>query len=929
MTRLNRIPLRRLLPGSIVMLALLMLLLALGVVKPLVSDIVYTNTEEGLRSTLNRIQGTAEFMLSRGDLAGLKREIAVASARGQVKTLVVVDAEERIIASSHLAVVNRLIHELPLHLDLSLLDQARRIVGPLYLRQQEGENTIYGIAAFRYPDPQNSLKPLSGLIIIELDVQQVLAPVSHQLNVLFSAVTLGVVLFAFLLWWLLEDSITKRLQRITQVAQGFSIDDFSQRTGLKGADELGQVGEVLDQMADRLEQNRAQILTFNKQMENILKFIPSMVFIKDLNGVYQLANERFDQVFKRSGHRGETVFDMLEEPYASRMSEYDQDVIKTAAPVQFQTEFPVDGEMHRWFMVKFPLVDELGKSYAVATVATDVTEQERNENLARIAQRVFEHTTEGIMITDADNRIVDVNESLVRMSGYSRDELIGQPPGIQRSGRQGEDFYTGFWKALKQKGNWTGELENRRADGSLYPVRLSVSAIYDRTGALDGYFGIFQDITHEKQAEADLHRLAFHDSLTGLFNRTEFQRVLTDAVHRGERYGEAFGLLFIDLDLFKEVNDSLGHAIGDRLLCEVAQRLRNCVRDTDRVFRLGGDEFTLLLPQIHEDTELSVVAEKVIQALKTPFVFDGQEVRVGCSVGVVSYPRDGHESDILLGHADAAMYFAKELGRGRYAFFDPQINERNQRAMRVKAELPKGLERQEFSLVYQPKQKPNGQVTGYEALMRWHSAELGAVSPVEFIPLAEASDALEQMTDWLLQQVVTDLRDPKLAGKQIAINLSPRQFQGGNWAESLKNTIEANDLRPEQLCIEVTEGALVENFAMAAEQLAAVQALGVEVAVDDFGTGYSSLEYLKRLPIDYLKIDRSFVRDIETDADDRVIVETIIVLAHSLGLQVVAEGVETRAQADFLSERGCDELQGYLFSAPRPLSELGEQQVKI
>ncbi len=929
MMRLNRIPLRHLLPGSIVMLAILMLLLALGVVKPMVSDIVYTNTQDGLRSTLNRIQGTAEFMLSRGDLAGLKREIAVASARGQVKTLVVVDAQERIVASSHLATVNHFVQELPLHMDFTLLEQAKRVVGPLYLRQQEGENSIYGIAAFRYPDPENSLRNLTGLIIMELDVQQVLAPVSRQLNILFGVVTLGVILFAFLLWWLLEGSITKRLQRITLVTQSFSADDFSQRTGLSGADELGQVGQVLDQMAERLEQNRAQILTFNKQMENILKFIPSMVYIKDLDGIYRLVNERFVEVLGRPDGTGQTVFDMLDEPYASYMAEYDQTVLDTGTPTQFQAEFPVNGDMHRWFMVKFPLVDEQGKSYAVATVATDVTEQERNENLARIAQRVFEHTTEGIMITDADSRIVDVNESLVRMSGYAREELIGQLPGIQRSGHQDKAFYQSFWDALKQKGNWTGELENRRADGSLYPVRLSVSAIYDRTGDLDGYFGIFQDITHEKQAEADLHRLAFHDSLTGLFNRTEFHRVLTDAVHRGERYGEAFGLLFIDLDLFKEVNDSLGHAIGDRLLCEVAQRLRSCVRDTDRVFRLGGDEFTLLLPQIHEDTELSVVAEKVIQALKTPFVFDGQEVRVGCSVGVVSYPRDGHEADILLGHADAAMYFAKELGRGRYAFFDPQINERNQRAMRVKAELPKGLERQEFSLVYQPKQKPNGQVTGYEALMRWYSAELGAVSPVEFIPLAEASDALEQMTDWLLQQVVADLRDPKLAGKQIAINLSPRQFQGGNWAESLKNTIEANELRPEQLCIEVTEGALVENFATAAEQLAAVQALGVEVAVDDFGTGYSSLEYLKRLPIDYLKIDRSFVRDIETDADDRVIVETIIVLAHSLGLQVVAEGVETRAQADFLSERGCDELQGYLFSAPRPLSELGEQQVKI
>lgn len=929
MNRINQIPLRRLLPGAIILLALLLLIMALGVLKPMVTGILYDNMEESLRSTLNRIQGTTEYMLSRGDLAGLKREVAVTSARNQVKHLLILDADSNVISSSRLAHVGKSVAELALHLDPSLLPRAREEIEPLYVRQLEGENTLYGLSAFRYPDPDNSLRDRQGLIIMELDVQQVLRPVTYKLDMIFAALTLGVVLFAFMVWRLLEGSITRRLQQITQAVDGLAQDDFSQRTGLQGADELGQVGQVLDQLAEQLEQSRAQIVTFNKQMENILKHIPSMVYIKDREGVYRLVNERFVQVLGQPDASGDTVFDLLEEPYARFISERDQQVLEQGTPVQFQTEFPVNDELHRWFMVKFPLVDEQGHCYAVATVATDVTEQERNENLARIARRVFEHTSEGIMITDADNRIVDVNQSLVRMSGYNRDQLIGESPNIQNSGRQDPVFYHRFWQALEQQGNWTGEMENRRADGSLYPVRLSVSAIYDRSGGLDGYFGIFQDITHEKQAEQDLHRLAYHDSLTGLFNRTEFQRVLSEAVHRGERYGEPFGLLFIDLDLFKEVNDSLGHAVGDQLLCEVANRLRSCIRDSDRAFRLGGDEFTLLLPQVKRDSELSAVAEKALQALKKPFFIDDREVRIGCSIGVVSYPRDGHGADILLGHADAAMYFAKELGRGRFAFFDPQINERNQRAMKVKSELPKALERQEFSLVYQPKQKPDGAVTGYEALMRWQSAELGAVSPAEFIPLAETSDALELMTDWLLQQVVADLKDPKLSGKQIAINLSPRQFQGGNWAESLKQTIETNNLCPEQLCIEVTEGALVENFATAAEQLSAVQALGVEVAVDDFGTGYSSLEYLKRLPIDYLKIDRSFVRDIETDADDRVIVETIIVLAHSLGLQVVAEGVETRAQADFLSERGCDELQGYLFSAPRPLSELGEQQVKI
>ena len=929
MNRLNQIPLRRLLPGSILVLAVLLLLLALGVIKPFVSDLIYQNMEEGLRSSLNRIQGTTEYMLSRGDLEGLKREVAVASAHREVKHLLVLDEAGEVLASSRLAHIGQPVQLLALHLSPELLARARGSVEPVYQRQHEGENTVYGLAAYLYPDPENRLRNKRGVILMELDVERVLAPMVRQLDRLFLWVTLAVALFAGLIWWLLEGSISRRLVRITRAVQGLAAEDFSQRTRLEGRDELSQIGQVLDQMAERLEQNRAQIIKFNRQMENILRFIPSMVYIKDLRGCYRLVNERFVDVLGQPDEDGTTVFDVLDEPYARQIVERDRQVIETSAPVQFQIDFPVHGDMHHWFMVKFPLVDEEGQCYAVCTVATDVTEQERNENMARIARRFFEHTTEGIMITDADNRIVDVNDSLVQMSGYSREEMLGQPPSLQRSGCQAPTFYQELWETLQAQGKWSGELRNRRADGSLYPVRLSVSGIYDRQNKLNGYFGIFQDITDEKQAERDLYRLAYHDSLTGLYNRTEFMRSLTEAVHRGERYHEPFGLLFIDLDLFKEVNDSLGHAAGDALLCEVAKRLQGCVRDVDRAFRLGGDEFTLLLPRQETDTDLAVVSDRLIAELKRPFSLEGKDVRIGCSIGAVSYPRDGHDPDTLLGHADAAMYFAKELGRGRFAFFDPQINARNQRAMRIKAALAKALEQGEFSLVYQPKlSAEDAQVVGYEALMRWHSGELGAVSPVEFIPLAEASDVLEQMTAWLLQQVVRDLQSAKLAGRQISINLSPRQFQDGHWAETLRETIETHRLRPEQFCIEVTESALVENFHMASQQLAAIQALGVKVAIDDFGTGYSSLEYLKRLPIDYLKIDRSFVRDIETDADDRVIVETIIVLAHSLGLQVVAEGVETRAQADFLKDRGCDELQGYLFSAPRPLSELGEQQIK-
>ncbi|MBA4503168.1 bifunctional diguanylate cyclase/phosphodiesterase [Marinobacterium marinum] len=924
MNIINSFPLRRVIPATILAFALLVLVLAFAVIKPFVGELLYQDQASGLKATLNRLQGTTEYFLGKGDLEGVQREIAATSANSEVKSLLLVDAGGRVVASSRLAHVGELLQTIPIHSGMDLIEQVKHSWKPAYRHQQLGENTIYGVAPYLYPDPDNRLRERKGLVILEVDIDRTLSQLYHRLDMLFLWTSLVVVVLAALAWLLVDRAVSRRLWRITETVRELAADNLGSRTRLKGRDELSLIGQILDQMADRLEQNRSQLLRANRQMENILRFIPAMVYIKDRNGHYRLVNERFIEVLGEPTETGTSVFDVLPEPYASEIEHHDRQVLESREARQFHINFPVRGEMHNWFMVKFPLVNEEGKLYAICTVATDVTEQERNENLARLAQRIFEHTTEGIMVTDADNRIVDVNHSLMEMTGFSRDQLLGQSPSLQRSGKQNDSFYAQMWQAIYRQGKWSGELINRRADGQLYPARLSISTIVNRHGELDGYFCIFRDITEEKQSERDLHRLAYHDTLTGLYNRTEFMRVVSDALDHGERYGNRFGLLFIDLDLFKEVNDRFGHASGDKLLCEVARRLSDCLRDTDRAFRLGGDEFTVLLPKVNDDADLVTVADKLIKRLATPFIIEGQHIHIGCSIGMVSYPRDGVDRDTLLGHADAAMYFAKEQGRGRHAFFDPRINARNQRIMKIKTGLSQALERQELSLVYQPKVRPDtGEVTGYEALMRWRSAEMGEVSPAEFIPIAETGQLLGEMTEWLLHQVAQDMAAPALQGKQIGINLSARQFQTGYWVDALKTIIRQYRLRPEQICLEVTESALVENFQTAAIQLMEMQALGVRVAIDDFGTGYSSLEYLKRLPIDYLKIDRSFVRDIETDADDRVIVETIVVLAHSLELQVIAEGVETQAQADFLQARGCDELQGYLYSRPLPLSEIG------
>lgn len=922
MKLITELPLRRIIPITVALFAVLMVALALGLIRPYLEQLMYQNIEENLRYTLNRLQGTTEYLFSHDDLEGVRREVAATSANRRVKHLLIADSEGIVIASSRLAQIGKPLSSLDLHFDRELIERAATRRQPMYQHQSEGENTLYGLMPFIQFKRNEAVLGGWGMILVEVDLDSSLAPVLYRLDRLFLWVALAVLLLAGLAWGLMERAVSRRLLKITNMAAALASDDLQQRTELRGRDELSQIGQAMDNMADRLEQNRRQLLRTSRQMENILRFIPSMVFIKDSAGRYLMVNERFEEIFGSPGDQGTTVFDLLPEPWASEIERRDREVLRTLKPTQFQISFPVRGEMLNWFMVKFPLVNESGGFYAVCTVATDVTKQERNENLARIAQRIFEHTAEGIMITDATNRIVDVNRSLLEMTGYKREILLGQKPSIQKSGRQNAAFYARMWQEIQAEGKWSGELWNRRADGSLYPVRLSISTILDSQGALDGYIGIFQDITEEKQSERELHLLAYHDSMTGLYNRTEFMRRVAEALQRGERYGERFGLLFIDLDLFKEVNDTYGHAVGDQLLCQVARRLKGCLRESDSAFRLGGDEFTVLLPQPENDEALAVVATKLIAQLKQPFVIEGRDVRISSSIGIVSYPQDGEDQDTLLGHADVAMYFAKEQGRGRYAFFDPEINARNQHKMRIKAGLGQALAKNELYLAYQPRVMPDGRICGYEALMRWQSEALGAVSPAEFIPVAESGLLMEAMTDWLLQQVGRDLQQPPLKGSQVSINLSSRQFQNGIWVDRLRAVMEQYDIRPHQFCIEVTESALIENFGTTVEQLSEVQALGVEVAIDDFGTGYSSLEYLKRLPIDYLKVDHSFVRDIENDADDRTIVRTIILLAHSLGLKVVAEGVETEAQAAFLVQEGCDELQGYLYSQPKRLEEL-------
>lgn len=920
--RLAAPPIRLLVPGLIFSVAALGLMFSYFVVRPYLLALSFDSTRADITYTLNRLQGTLEYLLAREDLGGVRREVAANSVRRDVRYLLVIDPQGRVVAASSLADVGLTLAEVNLHFDPDLLRQALAR-DRVQTEHVVDEGTLYGIVPLRFAQTGTTLRSVSrGAVLIELDLAP--DPGSRGIKKLFVWVALAIMLLGILLWYGFERHIRRRLKLITSGLAALESGVYDQPVRLYGDDELARIAKAMNQLAASLAVSRAEILAQNNRFDSIMQHVPALVSIVAPEGDFSYANERFRQVYGRDpAVTGENLEAVFSADTAARYRTLNQEVLEKETSMQLEITTRVKGEDRRWFMVKFPLVDGSREGLQVCTLSMDITEREQNLQLLRISRRIFENTAEGIIVTDRERRIIEVNNSFALITGYSKEELLGHTPDLLNASEQSSDLHRAFWQSLENQGKWQGELTNRRRDGSLYQARLSVSTITGRDGELKGYFAIYQDITAEKRAEASLRELAYYDPLTGLYNRASFKRKMADALHRLERFGEPFGLLFIDLDRFKEINDSFGHEHGDRLLVQVAQRIERELRELDLACRLGGDEFTVLVPHADDDAHLALISQRLIDAISRPYPLGDQSMEVGCSIGIVVAPRDGTDADVLMRHADAAMYHAKENGRGHYAFFDAAIDARNQRLMRIKQGLKLAEARNELSLVYQPEVDPHsGRVLLHEALMRWNSEELGPVAPDEFIAVAEESELISQLTRWLVEQVARDARRPVLAEGRISINLSPRQFRSDSWLSLIRKAIEQGALAPQQLCIEVTENALVEDLSQTLEQFDQLKRMGIQVAIDDFGTGYSSLAYLKRLPIDYLKIDRSFVADIGQDLEDQTIVETVILMAHALGLQVVAEGAETEEQVAFLRGRGCDLIQGYYYARPLPVDEL-------
>ncbi|CDM54160.1 motility regulator [Pseudomonas aeruginosa WS394] len=548
-----------------------------------------------------------------------------------------------------------------------------------------------------------------------------------------------------------------------------------------------------------------------------------------------------------------------------------------------------------------------------------------------MAATVFEHSTAAIMVTDPAGYIVQVNDSFSRLTGYSPADVLDQQPRLLTADRQEANQLKHVLASLQHSGSWEGEILQKRKTGELYPSWVGITAVRDEEGDLVSFVCFFSDISERKASERRIHRLAYYDALTHLPNRTLFQDRLHTALQQAERNGQWVVLMFLDLDRFKPINDALGHAAGDRMLQEVATRLSACVSQDDTVARMGGDEFTLLLPS-QGDREIALkraiqVAELILGRLARPFTLEGREFFVTASIGVALSPQDGAELSLLMKNADTAMYHAKEMGKNNFQFYQAEMNARALERLELESDLRRALELGEFVLHYQPQFTGDGRrLTGAEALLRWQHPRRGLVPPSEFIPVLEEIGLVAQVGDWLLAEACKQLRSwhkAKVRVPKVSVNLSARQFADGQLGERIAAILYETGIPPACLELELTESILMSDVAEAMQILSGLKRLGLAIAVDDFGTGYSSLNYLKQFPIDVLKIDRSFVDGLPHGEQDAQIARAIIAMAHSLNLMVIAEGVESQAQLDFLREHGCDEVQGYLFGRPMPAEQFG------
>ncbi|KAB2925674.1 MAG: EAL domain-containing protein [Dechloromonas sp.] len=660
------------------------------------------------------------------------------------------------------------------------------------------------------------------------------------------------------------------------------------------------------------------------QMETLINALPDPVWVKDVEGTFLVCNNAFGRMLGAPASQivGKTDYDFISPELSDFFRQKDREAMAADSP-RVNEEWLTHAESGQPVYLEtiktaLPGVD--GDAVAVLGIGRDMTERKRVGDNLHLMSRVFFNSGEAIIITDAGNRILAVNREFTRLTGYTQEEVVGRNPRILSSGNTPPELYREMWRSLAETDHWQGELWDRRKCGDPYPKRLSISVVRDMQGKVVNYIGCFEDISNRRAAEEHIRYLALHDALTGLPNRFSLYERIDQGMAIARRTKQSMAVMLVDLDRFKAINDSLGHSGGDQLLIQVAKRLLQTVRDSDIVARIGGDEFVVVLSGIEQVADAAEIAGKIVNHVAAPYFIGGHEVRTSPSVGICFYPDDASETSELIKNADIAMYQAKSNGRCNYQFYTERMRQEVAQRLTVEKELEIAVAQGQFVLHYQPQIDPLRRcVVGVEALLRWQHPRRGLVLPGDFICLAEESGLIVPLGRWVLEQACQQLRrwhDAGLDGLHISVNLSPLQFQDENLIAWVTQALAQAALPTGSLHLEITESMAMRNPEENIVVMKALADTGVKLALDDFGTGYSSLAYLKLFPIDIIKIDRSFVSGVENDENDAAICEMTMLLAQKIGMQVVAEGVETEGQLRFLSTIGRQWIQGYLYSTP-------------
>jgi len=748
-------------------------------------------------------------------------------------------------------------------------------------------------------------------------------------------------LIAFYLTKRLTSFIIDPISKIVNTARNISLSgDYTLRVNKTSEDEIGALADELNSMFDNINQRdkllrdaESSLAELNLDLSATLKAIPDLLFELGDDGEYIniWANNPELLAAQRKELLGHTINEILPPEAATTMmsalKEAEQRGVSRGHIIRL--DLP-DGAS--WFELSTSIkqIPTSSTSHAhFIMLSRNITDHIRSEQQLRIAATAFE-SHEGMMITDANANILQVNHAFTAITGYEAADVIGKNPRILSSGRQNTAFYASMWESINNTGQWEGEIWNRRKSGEIYPQRLTIATVIDKDGVVTNFVSSLTDITSSKNAAEKIEHLAFYDPLTNLPNRRLLIDRLGQVLAASTRSGKLGAALFIDLDNFKALNDTMGHAAGDLLLQQVAERLINCVRETDTVSRLGGDEFVVILEGLGMQSfeaaaQAEVTANNILSSINMPYKLNDFEYSITSSIGITLFNDRELNIEELLKQADIAMYQAKKSGRNCLRFFDPAMQESINIRTALEADLRIAIERQQFQLYYQIQTHSSGRILGAETLIRWIHPMRGMVPPTQFIPLAEETGLILPIGSWVLETACAQLKlwqgNKLTQDLSLSVNVSAKQFHQPDFVDKVQNAVQRYALKPGQLKLELTEGMLLENIDDIIITMSELRNSGIQFSLDDFGTGYSSLQYLKKLPLSQLKIDQSFVRDIATGQNDAAIVRTIIAMAETLGLSVIAEGVETEAQREFLELQGCHAFQGYLFGKPIPIEE--------